>query len=187
MKKKRYRYLAAAVAMATSAAVLPGYAYAAEEVAAQQETVPAEGSVQADNVAADMAAVSPEEAVETKAADGAENETAATEESAQAPVQVDERTENWNKNRPDEKAIEDLLGQFEGQSWISALKELRKRRSPRPRQLCPCMQVICSPQNCSMRPGTPFTTRAISMIFSPLLRKCRKVSLSPSMCWKIPC
>lgn len=118
MKKKRYRYLAAAVAMATSAAVLPGYAYAAEEVAAQQETVPAEGSVQADNVAADMAAVSPEEAVETKAADGAENETAATEESAQAPVQVDERTENWNKNRPDEKAIEDLLGQFEGQTIV---------------------------------------------------------------------
>ena len=118
MKKKRYRYLAAAVAMATSAAVLPGYAYAAEEVAAQQETVPAEGSVQADNVAADMAAVSPEEAVETKAADGAENETAATEESAQAPVQVDERTENWTKNRPDEKAIEDLLGQFEGQTIV---------------------------------------------------------------------
>ena len=118
MKKKRYRYLAAAVAMATSAAVLPGYAYAAEEVAAQQETVPAEGSVQADNVASDMAAVSPEEAVETKAADGAENETAATEESAQAPVQVDERTENWNKNRPDEKAIEDLLGQFEGQTIV---------------------------------------------------------------------
>lgn len=118
MKKKRYRYLAAAVAMATSAAVLPGYAYAAEEVAAQQETVPAEGSVQADNVAADMAAVSPEADVEAKAADGAENETAATEESAQAPVQVDERTENWNKNRPDEKAIEDLLGQFEGQTIV---------------------------------------------------------------------
>ena len=31
LDKKRYRYLAAAVAFATSVAVLPGFAYAAEE------------------------------------------------------------------------------------------------------------------------------------------------------------
>ena len=39
MKKKRYRYLAAAVAIATGAAILPGYAYAAEEAAVRSAPV----------------------------------------------------------------------------------------------------------------------------------------------------
>ena len=112
MDKKRYRYLAAAVALATSVAVLPGYAYAAEENNAagqEEESVTSEDVAQETPVAADS---------ETVALEAAE-ENAVTEESSVKPeVQVDERTRTWNQKRPDEKAIEGMLTQFEGQTIV---------------------------------------------------------------------
>ena len=109
MNKKRYRYLAAAVAIATGAAILPGYAYAAEEAAVRQES------------SADKAGAAAKETAEAKTADKAGSVPAsakAAEEKAPEPVHLDERTMNWNKNRPDEKVIEGMLGQYEGQTIV---------------------------------------------------------------------
>ena len=110
MKKKRYRYLAAAVALATGAAVLPGYAYAAEATAAQQEPAAAAEKDSASTAGAAEAAGSSKAAQEAG--------VAAAEGQAAMPAPADERTTNWNQNRPDEKYIESLLGQFESQTIV---------------------------------------------------------------------
>ena len=110
MKKTRYRYLAAALALATGAAILPGYAYAAEAAAAKQETAAAAEAGKAGTAVA----------AETAGGSKAAQETGASAANGQAamPAPADERTTNWNKNRPDEKYIESLLGQFEGQTIV---------------------------------------------------------------------
>ena len=102
MKKTRYRYLAAAVALATGVAVLPGAAYAEEQTAAAQEAAAGTGSTAATEAAAEKTAPQGGEAQK---------------------VQLDERTENWNKNRPGEKEIEALLGQYEGQTIVDTRLE----------------------------------------------------------------
>lgn len=112
MKKKRYRYLAAAVALATSVTVLPEAAYAAEEVAAaaQEDTAVAENDAKAD--------VQAEETPAAADSETAADETAGAKAEDSPPARDDERANNWNKNRPDEKAIEALLGQYEGQTIV---------------------------------------------------------------------
>lgn len=148
MKKTRYRYLATAVALATSVAVLPGFAYAAEEQAAVQqgndsqaaaeeaaaekaateeadaEKVAAETSAD-ETVKAETAETAPEVAENASTDEKAESAEAAQENieekaegQADQPVREDERAANWNKNRPDEKAVEALLGQYEGRTVV---------------------------------------------------------------------
>lgn len=133
MKKLRYRYLATAVALATSVAVLPGAAYAAEEpvqqgteslaengeAASNDASVAAEAAVP-ETVAAEQvpsAGASADDSVAVAEEVAAEEKSEADAEEAKQ-VQVDERTANWNKNRPDEKAIEAILGQFESQTIV---------------------------------------------------------------------
>ena len=98
MKKQRYRYLAAAVALATGVAVLPGAAYAAEE----QAPAPQEENLATEPAAADSTAVAEKTAGENQPADSiAVAENAAGEAKAGEgqidgqPVQVNERTSNW--------------------------------------------------------------------------------------------
>ena len=112
MNKKRYGYLATAVALATSVAMLPGAAYAAEEAAAAQAEKTSTGAAAnsaAEAAAAETATAETAAAGKSKAVEGQETT---------GPVQLDERTIKWNETRPDEKAIEALLGQYEGQTIV---------------------------------------------------------------------
>ncbi len=169
MKKLRYRYLATAVALATSVAVLPGAAYAAEEPAQQgAESLTDAGEAAVDAANAETAPTKTVEAVtetpaaeeaapaETPANDGepvageaAEEKTEADAEEAQ-PAQVDERTSNWNKNRPEEKAIEAMLGQFEGQTIVDTRFEGASEKTE------PTAKAAIS-----MHPGDVFTSKLV--------------------------
>ncbi|BAL84314.1 hypothetical protein SELR_26060 [Selenomonas ruminantium subsp. lactilytica TAM6421] len=138
-KQKNRRFLAYAVAMATSFAVVPGMAQAApaEEVAA---AAPA-ATAQADAVAApqaDTAAAAADKPAETKAAESSvaseavgTQPAAAADKEAQAAdadkkaedANVDPRTSEWAKNRPQEDVIEKYSKEYEGQTIVDTVFE----------------------------------------------------------------
>ena len=100
MNKGNKRFLAYAVALATSFSALPGMAYA--EVAA-----------------ADKSAV--QTAQEAAVPQGTPAQTAAQGTAEAQGKNVDPRTEEWLKNRPQEDAIEKFGKEYEGQTIVDTV------------------------------------------------------------------
>ena len=109
MKRKNERFLAYAVALAASFAVVPGTSYAA---ATSVDTVAAAVAKTA------AAPAAPEQSAPTVT-------TAASTATEQSPVAAkeDERTKEWAKNRPEDKVLESNSKQYEGQTIVDTLFE----------------------------------------------------------------
>ncbi|SFW28539.1 BamA/OMP85 family outer membrane protein [Selenomonas ruminantium] len=112
MNKQNRRFLACAVALATSFAAVPGVSHA--EVTAKP----------AGQAAAAVAA----ESAGTASAPAAANTSAPAEKTAetaaqQGNVQEDKRTADWGKNRPQEDAIEKYSKEYEGQTIVDTVFE----------------------------------------------------------------
>ncbi|WP_037353163.1 outer membrane protein assembly factor [Selenomonas sp. FC4001] len=112
MNKQNRRFLACAVALATSFAAVPGVSHA--EVTAKP----------ADQAATAVAA----ESAGTASAPAAANTSAPAEKNAetaaqQGNVQEDKRTADWSKNRPQEDAIEKYSKEYEGQTIVDTVFE----------------------------------------------------------------
>lgn len=92
MKRNNERFLAYAVALAASFAVVPGISYAAASAAAPSaaDTTPAAASTSSTN------------STQTDA----------------AAAKVDKRTQEWAKNRPEDKTLEEGSKQYEGQTIV---------------------------------------------------------------------
>ena len=107
MKKNDQRFLAYAVAFATSFAIIPGMASAADAAvnATSSDTATVNHTQAADQVAAENSVKN------AKAAESAKDS------------QTDERTKEWNKNRPEESAVNDSLKQYEGQTIVDTVFE----------------------------------------------------------------
>ena len=92
MKRNNERFLAYAVALAASFAVVPGISYAAASAAAPSaaDTTPAAASTSGTN------------STQTDA----------------AAAKVDKRTQEWAKNRPEDKTLEEGSKQYEGQTIV---------------------------------------------------------------------
>lgn len=112
MNKQNRRFLACAVALATSFAAVPGVSHA--EVTAKP----------ADQAATAVAA----ESAGTASAPAAANTSAPAEKTAetaaqQGNAQEDKRTADWSKNRPQEDAIEKYSKEYEGQTIVDTVFE----------------------------------------------------------------
>ena len=107
MKKNDQRFLAYAVAFATSFVIIPGMASAADAAvnATSSDTATVNNTQAADQVAAENSVKN------AKAAESAKDS------------QTDERTKEWNKNRPEESAVNDSLKQYEGQTIVDTVFE----------------------------------------------------------------
>lgn len=160
MSNKRYRALATAVALATSFAVLPGMASAAEEQAkaAAEQTVaegtapanaaaPAEGAATAEGNAAPAAAAATEATAEAAAGSAGQE----AKETASGDKMVDERAREWNKNRPQEQDIEAQLAQFEDMTVVDVVFEGTSK-----------LTETTSRAALSMHPGDPFTVKGLT-------------------------
>ena len=116
MKRKNERFLAYAVALAASFAVVPGTSYAA---AASVDTTAAADAAKSDAPAAATAPVT----TTTTAASTAAPATDAEKKPAAAASKEDERTKEWAKNRPEDKVLEDTSKQYEGQTIVDTVFE----------------------------------------------------------------
>ena len=116
MKRKNERFLAYAVALAASFAVVPGTSYAA---AASVDTTAAADAAKSDAPAAATAPVT----TATTAASAAAPATDAVKKPAAAASKEDERTKEWAKNRPEDKVLEDTSKQYEGQTIVDTVFE----------------------------------------------------------------
>ena len=116
MKRKNERFLAYAVALAASFAVVPGTSYAA---AASVDTTAAADAAKSDAPAAATAPVT----TTTTAASAAAPATDAAKKTAAAASKEDERTKEWAKNRPEDKVLEDTSKQYEGQTIVDTVFE----------------------------------------------------------------
>ena len=116
MKRKNERFLAYAVALAASFAVVPGTSYAA---AASVDTTAAADAAKSDAPAAATAPVT----TTTTAASAAAPATDAEKKPAAAASKEDERTKEWAKNRPEDKVLEDTSKQYEGQTIVDTVFE----------------------------------------------------------------
>ena len=116
MKRKNERFLAYAVALAASFAVVPGTSYAA---AASVDTTAAADAAKSDAPAAATAPVT----TATTAASAAAPATDAAKKTAAAASKEDERTKEWAKNRPEDKVLEDTSKQYEGQTIVDTVFE----------------------------------------------------------------
>ncbi len=126
MKKTNRRFLAYAVALAASFAAVPGGTQAAPvetpqaQAAADSETTPkaaGDPAAEADTKAATAAAAAP--ATAAPAAAGSEAPAAQKEEQ----TNVDPRTAEWTKNRPQEDMIEKYSKEYEGQTIVDTVFE----------------------------------------------------------------
>lgn len=111
MNKKNERFLAYAVAVATSFSVFPGAAYAAADMA-------------------QPAAASVEPAAQQQSVDAAQKPTEEAKQKTSAPAEeksqdtaLDERTKEWGKIRPQEKEIAEHMKSFEGQTIVDTAFE----------------------------------------------------------------
>jgi outer membrane protein insertion porin family len=116
LKRKNERFLAYAVALAASFAVVPGTSYAA---AASVDTTAAADAAKSDAPAAATAPVT----TTTTAASAAAPATDAEKKPAAAASKEDERTKEWAKNRPEDKVLEDTSKQYEGQTIVDTVFE----------------------------------------------------------------
>ena len=108
MNRKNERFLAYAVALATSFSAFPGAAYAAE---AAVPAMTAEASAAAQN--------------QTDKEGASANSAAVAQQAAEAPSEnaADTRTAKWSQNRPQEKTITDMLSQYEGKTIVDTVFE----------------------------------------------------------------
>ena len=111
MNKKNERFLAYAVAVATSFSVFPGAAYAAADVA-QPAAASVEPAAQQQSVDAAQ-----------KPAEEAKQKTSAPAEEKSQDTALDERTKEWGKIRPQEKEIAEHMKSFEGQTIVDTAFE----------------------------------------------------------------
>ncbi len=124
MKKTNRRFLAYAVAIATSFAAVPGITQAApaeEPVAAAATNTEAVQQPVKEAAAAEVKTDDKAVATETAAApagEGKSEENAAKEEPA-----VDPRTAEWAKTRPQEDVIEKFSKEYEGQTIVDIVFE----------------------------------------------------------------
>ncbi len=116
MKRKNERFLAYAVALAASFAVVPGTSYAA---AASVDTTAAADAAKSAAPAAATAPVT----TTTTAASADAPATDAEKKPAAAASKEDERTKEWAKNRPEDKVLEDTSKQYEGQTIVDTVFE----------------------------------------------------------------
>ena len=112
MNKQNRRFLACAVALATSFAAVPGVSHA--EVTAK----PAGQAATA--VAAESAGTASAPAVANTSAPA---EKTAEMAAQQGNAQEDKRTADWGKNRPQEDAIEKYSKEYEGQTIVDTVFE----------------------------------------------------------------
>ena len=104
MNKTNKQFLAYAVALAASFSTVPGISHAAaaaEPSAAAAPVMQADAAVQNVPSAAEEKTEAPKE---QQAGEAAQTSAKAESENTQA----DERAKEWNKNRPQDKAIEDI-------------------------------------------------------------------------------
>ncbi len=121
MKKTNRRFLVYAVALATSFAAVPGVMQAAPVETPQAQTA-------ADKETAPQAAEAPAAVNDTKMANAAAeapaaagSETPAAQKEEQ--TNVDPRTAEWTKNRPQEDMIEKYSKEYEGQTIVDTVFE----------------------------------------------------------------
>lgn len=138
MKKTNRRFLAYAVAIATSFAAVPGITQAAPAgEAAAEAAASTEATASTETAASTEAAVQPAQtapaaetkaenaaAVEAAAAPAEENKSSDTAAAQDASnTEVDPRTAEWAKNRPQEDVIEKFSKEYEGQTIVDTVFE----------------------------------------------------------------
>lgn len=119
MNKTNKQFLAYAVALAASFSTVPGISHAAaaaEPSAAAAPVMQADAAVQNVPSAAEEKTEAPKEQQVGEAA-----QTSAKAESEN--TQADERAKEWNKKRPQDKAIEDMMKQYEGLTIVDTVFE----------------------------------------------------------------
>lgn len=119
MNKTNKQFLAYAVALAASFSTVPGISHAA---AAAEPSAAAAPVMQADAAAQNVpsaAEAKTEEPKEQQAGETAQTSTKTSGENTQA----DERAKEWNKTRPQDKAIEDMMKQYEGLTIVDTVFE----------------------------------------------------------------
>ena len=129
MDRRQYRKLTCAVALAVGFAALPGFSYAAEQMASQTDQPATAQPTDAKPAAAQPTAAQPAnaqpatqstadaQARETPAAAGTQS-AAADQVTKQAEGQQDARTQAWVKSRPAEDIITKAMKQYEGKTIV---------------------------------------------------------------------
>lgn len=184
MNKTNKQFLAYAVALAASFSTVPGISHAAaaaEPSAAAAPVMQADAAVQNVPSAAEEKTEAPKE---QQAGEAAQTSAKAESENTQA----DERAKEWNKNRPQDKAIEDMMKQYEGLTIVDTVFEGTTK-----------LTETTAKAALSMRTGDMFTAKGLNkdrdaiynigyfMICIRALRRCRKASSSPIMYSRIRC
>ena len=124
MDRRQYRKLTCAVALAVGFAALPGFSYAAEQMASQTDQPATAQPTDAKPAATQSADAQPAtqptadaQAKEAPAAAGTQS-TAAGQVTKQAEGQQDARTQAWVKSRPAEDIITKAMKQYEGKTIV---------------------------------------------------------------------
>ena len=131
-KQKNRRFLAYAVALATSFAIVPGMAQADPAGEAAAAAPAATAQPDAVGAAKDVAASAEENKTAENTADtqaaaatdkDKEASPAAEADKKEAATDVDPRTSEWAKNRPQEDAIEKFSKEYEGKTIVDTVFE----------------------------------------------------------------
>ncbi len=117
MNKTNKQFLAYAVALAASFSAVPGVSHAAAEPSAAAAPV-----MQADAAAQNVPSAAEAKAEEPKAQQAGEAAQTSAKTSGEN-AQADERAKEWNKTRPQDKAIEDMMKQYEGLTIVDTVFE----------------------------------------------------------------
>lgn len=119
MNKTNKQFLAYAVALAASFSAVPGVSHAA---AAAEPSAAAAPVMQADAAAQNVPSAAEAKAEEPKAQQAGEAAQTSAKTSGEN-AQADERAKEWNKTRPQDKAIEDMMKQYEGLTIVDTVFE----------------------------------------------------------------
>ncbi len=119
MNKTNKQFLAYAVALAASFSAVPGVSHAA---AAAEPSAAAAPVMQADAAAQNVPSAAEVKAEEPKAQQAGEAAQTSAKTSGEN-AQADERAKEWNKTRPQDKAIEDMMKQYEGLTIVDTVFE----------------------------------------------------------------
>lgn len=119
MNKTNKQFLAYAVALAASFSAVPGVSHAA---AAAEPSAAAAPVMQADAAAQNVPSAAEVKAEEPKAQQAGEAAQTSAKTSGEN-AQADERAKEWNKTRPQDKAIEDMMKQYEGLMIVDTVFE----------------------------------------------------------------
>ena len=119
MNKTNKQFLAYAVALAASFSAVPGVSHAA---AAAEPSAAAAPVMQADAAAQNVPSAAEVKAEEPKAQQAGEAAQTSAKTSGEN-AQADERAKECNKTRPQDKAIEDMMKQYEGLTIVDTVFE----------------------------------------------------------------